>query len=524
MPRIRITTLRAHQLRLGRATPPPAALTYYSQRHGIGHLVAAEAYLEARTRLLAPVGLLGLQAHHDLWDTVYPLGAALWPEGMASPFFEASLEELRCGDQATCEDYCDTVLEILRDLGAYAEGLELARKRFDRALGEHGQGHPSLAVTQHNLALALEATGAVEDAIEMSRAAVASFDQNPAAEPAQVAAVRAGLSLVLMTAGRFDDAVAALEGHVDDRSGVAANNYASALREAGRTIEAINAFTDVVSAREERFGLHHSKTDLSRVGLADALRGAQRYAEARAIYEEVLPRQKRLFGDHHTTTESTLNGLAISLHNLEEHDSARSVLEHLYQARAIRLGADHRNSVMTLHNLGHNHLATGDLVAAEDCFRQVHEVDRRHRGLSHSDTAMSLSAVADVQAARGDLDKALSGWTEAAEIMVRALGHSHPNSAWAQATVGIGLARGGRFEAGLPYLEAAVDMMVSGHGGPEQQAGVRRSLAVCLEKAGHIERCIDIVEDLCGDHTALGDDEAADQSQRWLNELTSRLG
>ena len=523
VPRVRPTTLRARHLRLGRATPPPADLAHYSERHGIGHLVAAGELAEARRRLLVPSGLLGLQAHPDLWPTIYPLGAALWPEGMASAFVEASNEELSHGDRATCEEYADTVLGLLRDLGAHAKGLELARTRLEQATRDHGAAHPSLAVAQHNLALALEATGALDEAVEMSRAAVRILDQHSETTAVQRATARAGLSLVLIASGRPGDAVDALEGHVHDPASTAGHNYASALREAGRNAEAIAAFESVISAREAKFGLHHPDTDVARTGLADTLRGARRPAEARAIYEELLPRQKRLLGPHHVSTESTLNGLSISLQNLEEYGLAREVLESLYEARHARLGADHAKTVMTLHNLGHNHLAVGDLVAAETCFRRVHEVDRQQLGLSHKDTAMSLSGVADVQAARGDLDGALAGWAEAAEIMLRALGPSHPNSAWAQATIGVGLARGDRIEEAMPYLEKAVEMMVAGNGGPEHQAGVRRSLAVCLEKIGRVEQCIQVVQDLCIDQRALGDEDGLGQSQLWLKELAARV-
>ena len=111
-----------------------------------------------------------------------------------------------------------------------------------------------------------------------------------------------------------------------------------------------------------------------------------------------------------------------------------------------------------------------------------------------------------------------------AEIMLRALGPLHPNSAWAQATIGVGLARADRIEQALPYLEKAVEMMVAGNGGPEHQAGVRRSLAVCLEKIGRVEQCVQVVQDLCGDQKALGDEDGLGQSQLWLKELESSAG
>jgi tetratricopeptide (TPR) repeat protein len=523
MPRIRPSTIAAEHRALGQPPPVTArSLSRYFHRRGVAHLVAASDHTSARTQLVRPSVLLGLHSHDDVWPTIFRLGRVLWGDDFGNELAIQAQAQLDA-DHDKSESYTDVVGQVLRSVGAYEQGLALAKTGLTKRIERYGADHPETHLGRHNLALSHEATGDLVSAETEARAALAGFDDSTVQAPEYALQARSSLALILIAASRPAEAVELLDGRVNDMSTDAGNNLAAALRSAGRRDEASEAFRRVIEARAQAVGVHHPRTDAARVGLADTLRAAKNHDEASALYQEVIERLEATLGPQHAQTEGAVNGMSICAFNMGDLTTAGALFERLIASREHRLGRHHPKTIMTLHNLGHLRLKQGDLAAAESCFERVHEADQENLGPDHMDTAMSASALADVRAAQGDQDGAMQLWQQAADTMERVLGPDHPHAAQAVATIGIGLCGAGKTLEALPFLERSVAMMTAGTGGAAERAWTKTNLGVALERQGHIERATQIVTALIEDHTEAGDADQAEKSRVWLSELEARI-
>jgi serine/threonine-protein kinase len=147
--------------------------------------------------------------------------------------------------------------------GRYAEAMPLYERAV--AIGDSaGLGPPLRGVLHANLACNISALGRNEEAIAMTRAALATIhEENPPSDEVALINVEASLAYLLLVSGEAD------------RSAAAAR-------------EAEELYRGVMALRERRLSPSHPSVAESRIGVALALAAQGRNAEAAALLEPAL--------------------------------------------------------------------------------------------------------------------------------------------------------------------------------------------------------------------------------------------
>jgi tetratricopeptide (TPR) repeat protein/predicted Ser/Thr protein kinase len=222
-------------------------------------------------------------------------------------------------------------IELLR--GEYAEARVTLERASKAANERYGPSHPQRAVILGQLAQVYAHEGAHEEAIAALREAHRVTVGALGAGHINTMAFANGLGLELSAIGRSADALEFAREAYDlgrrifkephRQLDTVRNNYASALRRAGRAEEAVVLVEASVQDATLRDGPTRESTLDARDLLGDALRGAGRFEEARTVYEAVIADRRTVAADETTAGLAyPMAGLALTLHALGRTDEA----------------------------------------------------------------------------------------------------------------------------------------------------------------------------------------------------------
>ncbi|HWB80157.1 MAG TPA: tetratricopeptide repeat protein [Nannocystaceae bacterium] len=274
------------------------------------------------------------------------------------------------------------------------------------------------------------------------------------------------------------DAVAILERargaeHLD--VAVALNGLGTAQYERGLLDEAAQSFTRALAILQTTLGPDHPDAGgmTSNLGAVAYARGdygtaIELHARALAIAEAALP------PDH----PDVANGLT-NLGNAQDaagahEDAARSHARALAIVERLR-GGDSPDVAVVLSNLGNVELAAGQIESAERRYRRAVEILAQTP--NHPDLAMVLGNLARSRQERGALDEAEALYLRALAAREALLGKEHPDLAYPLLGLGeIAIARGRRADA-IAALERALAVRKDGAGDPAMTADIEAALA-----------------------------------------------
>jgi tetratricopeptide (TPR) repeat protein len=131
----------------------------------------------------------------------------------------------------------------------------------------------------------------------------------------------------------------------------ARSRLAAAYQEAGRVVDAVRLFEQILAWREGQHGVDDPDIIRSRNDLARAYRAAGRVAEAVPLVEQTLAARERLFGADHPSTLASRNNLASSYLTTGRPAEAIPLFEKNVAACERLLGADHPKTLASRHNL-----------------------------------------------------------------------------------------------------------------------------------------------------------------------------
>ena len=278
--------------------------------------------------------------------------------------------------------------------------------------------------------------GAYDEGLEVARGALERAQA--LAWPPLVAAARLRVGELHECRGEYAQAEALLE---------------AAYFEAGRadaTEVAADAARDLVALVGERLArhvdgirwAHHHEVALVRTPDPTGLRRASHlervaivrhamgeHASAKPAYEEALELRSRVLGPEHPEVYDALGNLATLLHDMGAYEEARALNERGLALREQVLGPDHPDVGKSLNNLALNHRALGDNLAAKALYQRALSIWERSLGPEHPHVAQVLNNLANTNTALGETKEAEVLHQRALAIRTRVLGPDHPQVA-----------------------------------------------------------------------------------------------
>lgn len=363
-------------------------------------------------------------AAEELSETLRVAGR--WRE--AQPFAELALAARTASPQATPLDRASALTELAA-VHIYAsrdvEALPMLREAL--AIREAGlpDDHPLVAEARSGLAVALTRSGAdLDEAVELSRRAVATARADLPARAAALATALNNLGRALRAQGQHDASAEAIREAIETHRRVLGPwhpNVAVALGTLGTTL--------------------HDAGDLA--GAEQAERAAA------AIYRRADPDGLDL--------ANQLGNLASTLQGAGKLDEAADAYAEALEIRARGGGAEDAQAAVLAHNLAGLQRQLGEHAAALATARRAADLARRSFGTEHANTGIILGRAASITC-DSDTAAALELFAEAAGPLA-SLGAEHWRVGVHRSLLGRCLLRAGRHDEAERELLAARDIL-----------------------------------------------------------------
>ena len=263
---------------------------------------------------------------------------------------------------------------VLQDLGELEEARDLLRKALTAAQNSFEPGHPSIAISQSNLALVLKDLGKLEEARDLLRKALAA-DQN-----------------------RFEP------GHPS--IAISQSNLAMVLQDLGELEEARDLLRKALTAAQNSFEPGHPSIAIRQSNLAAVLKDLGELEEARDLLRKALAADQNSFEPGHPSIAIRQSNLAMVLKDLGELEEARDLLRKALAADQNSFEPGHPSIAISQSNLAMVLRDLGELEEARDLLRKTLAADQNSFEPGHPSIAISQSNLAAVLQALGELEEA----------------------------------------------------------------------------------------------------------------------
>ena len=189
---------------------------------------------------------------------------------------------------------------VVLQMGDASRAEALAREALRILIDRLGPDHREVAVMRLSLTFALQRRDRLDEAIEMSRLANATFERNENDAVALLPQNQWDLALMLRSAGRMEEALGefaralrTFETHFPPNYLVTATvrrDYGAALVDAGRPADAVPMLQKSIDVLSARWGAKHARVDAVRISFGRALAALGRREEARGVLVGVVDR------------------------------------------------------------------------------------------------------------------------------------------------------------------------------------------------------------------------------------------
>ena len=307
----------------------------------------------------------------------------------------AELQEEAVGDRLVVAQLQDRLGQTYLGLGHAAKAEALFDKAVKTRHDHLGADHPLTLGSKHNQALASDATGKWDQAIDL-------FQQ-----------VRDARTRVLGA------------DHRDTLSTV--NALAKVYDRIGKPNTAIPLLERVRDGRIRQLGEDHDQTLRTLGDLAAAYTAAGKTSEAIALAEKVWNAWVRKHGDDHPRAIEAMGTLAYIYQGAYKMKQALTLLEQARDKTVPKLGPYHPLTLQTLNRLGHMYRAYGRTPEAIALLELVRERELMVLGGRHPLTLATLWELALAYWNAGDTNKAFLLFQQSAEG-VEGLNYAHAHA------------------------------------------------------------------------------------------------
>ncbi len=389
-------------------------------------------------------------AMHDTLGRTY-LALELFEPARAH--LEAALELNRAMSGERSAAYAATLLQmaILNQKtgrseanGDFARTYEIRRELF-------GDEHPEVAESLYHLARATADGKRMAEAERMHREALA-VRRRLLGDDLATAQSLDGLSILLVSAGRYEEAAPLLEEALRIRRGALGNDHFDVARTITELGEVNLTWGDYVKAetcfREQVRILRKLYPDGS-VDLAFAisdlgttLEMLDRFVEAEELQREAMEMEIAAAGNDRAIL--TLNNYAKLLLRQGRYAEAERLAERVYRLWHGDSSEPLRAKGYACQNLGMILLGGGRVEEAEEKLCAAEQNWRVMFGTTHPKIAIALIGLGRVAEVRGDSARAVEYFQEAVEIRRARIGAKNPETAEAEIELARGLQKAGR--------------------------------------------------------------------------------
>lgn len=287
--------------------------------HDSGELDLATARVEEALELLRTNEALESELGAKLLRELGRIHTVAHRHGEAERSFESALRIFeRHGSEAAAALTKTDLAIILNGTGRVKEALRVNREALETLLAVHGEGHPMVSDTRNNIGVTLLALGEYQESERLFRDAIVAGERSYGPDHPALANSLSNLGKVLMDGGRFEEAAPIVR-------------RAAALRRASSPPDAY----------------HRIVIEMNLAGLELAL---GKLDEAIALYRDGRERLERLTGTESGPSARVSSLLGIALHRAGDEAAAEELL-----AGALELqgeGETPANRAETLVGLG----------------------------------------------------------------------------------------------------------------------------------------------------------------------------
>jgi tetratricopeptide (TPR) repeat protein len=292
---------------------------------------------------------------------------------------------------------------------------------------------------------------------------------------------------------------------VDNHATLRARRHeAAALRQAGRTTEAVGRSKVLLADHVRIFGSEHADTLAAREGLAHAYRDVGRLQDAVTVYEQALLDSERLRGAEDHQTLSVRNEIGIAYLRARRFHDAIAIFEPLLALRRQLLGATHPSTLTTRHNLAETYSKAGRADEAIAILEPLLiELEQVH-GATHPHTLTTQNGLGLAYVRVGRAEEAIAVHKALLNTFEQVLGTEHPHTLGTRLNLALACRESGRVEQAIVSFEALL-ADCRRILGPEHvhTLTTRARLGVTYQAAGRPESALATLEPLAADFERL---------------------
>ena len=352
----------------------------------------------------------------------------------------------------------------------YGEALPMAKHALTLAEDKYGPSDAVVGFSLHNLALILEAQGAMAEAVPLYERALPIREKDLGADTIEAGQILNNLATFYQLQGRYSDAEPRYERAISiferalgpDHAAVATglNNLAEVYKELGRYAEAEPLLKRSLATREKALGLDHPDVGNSLNNLAVLYIQLGRAAEAEPLYKRGLDITEKVRGADHLDVAVVLNNLAFLYKGLGRTAEAEPLYQRALSIREKTLGPDSPDVGQTLNNLAQLYVSQERYAEAEPLLKRDLKIGERALGPEHPGVATTRNNLASLYQVLGRFGDAEPLYKHALASIEAALGANHPNtSAMLDNLAGLYFTEGNWAEASENWMQST-DILV----------------------------------------------------------------
>ena len=224
-----------------------------------------------------------------------------------------------------------------------------------------GEDHRDTLAAEHDLALAYQSLGRLDQAASLFEQVAADRQRLLGPDHPDTLTARSNLALAYQSLGRLDQAASLFEQVAADRQRLlgpdhpdtltARSNLALAYQSLGRLDQAASLFEQVAADRQRLLGPDHPDTLTARSNLALAYQSVRRTGEAITLFERVAADRERVLGPDHPDTLTARSNLAVAYQRAGRTDEAIKLFERALVGLERVLGPGDQLTVAVRQNL-----------------------------------------------------------------------------------------------------------------------------------------------------------------------------
>ncbi|MFI8251965.1 tetratricopeptide repeat protein [Streptomyces filamentosus] len=272
-------------------------------------------------------------------------------------------------------------------------------------------------------------------------------------------------------------------------------HFATALREAGHTSEAVLWGEHLVSQTEQLLGHDTYEAYNARHGLALSYRKAKRTEEAVRLGEQVVTEAKQLLGDDHHQTLRASHNLAAAYLQAGNLQAGTALAREVLTATAGLLGNGHPDTIAVLATLASAYRKTGQADEAIKLGGVVISETEHRLGHDHPEALHSRYNHAAAHYEAGHTEEAIRLGEELLADRERIFGQVHPDTVTVANTLAAAYRRAGRLTDSLAFRKRVLARYEQTLGNDHERTIIARSeLVTAYRDAGLIREAVPLQE------------------------------